>query len=70
MSLKNSEDFKRHLCDTVCLIIEYWGEGEAVDGERITEIASKLYGYSRELVLEAIIKNLSTGRIRGKFYKT
>jgi len=58
----------RDLSDLICQIIELWGEGEAVEGERIAEIASNLRDYSREAVLNAIIDGLNSGRLKGKFY--
>ncbi len=56
------------LADRICLIVELWGEGEALDGDRVEEIALNLYGARAEEVLRAIIANLRTGRIKGKFY--
>jgi hypothetical protein len=41
--------------------------GEALDEERIIEIAGNLYGASRDAVREAIIMNLREGRIKGSF---
>ena len=58
----------RDLSDLICQIIELWGEGEAVEGERIADIASNLRDYSREAVLNAIIDGLNSGRLKGKFY--
>ena len=58
----------RDLSDLICQIIELWGEGEAVEGERIAKIASNLRDYSREAVLNAIIDGLNSGRLKGKFY--
>ncbi len=58
----------RDLSDLICQIIELWGEGEAVEGERIAEIAANLQDYSREAVLNAIIDGLNSGRLKGKFY--
>ena len=58
----------RDLFDLICQIIELWGEGEAVEGERIAEIASNLRDYNREAVLNAIIDGLNSGRLKGKFY--
>jgi hypothetical protein len=48
-------------------IVELWGMGEALDEERIVEIAGNLYGVSREAVREALIVNLKDGRIKGSF---
>ena len=55
------------LADRVCQIVELWGMGEALDEERIAEIASSLYNASREAVREALIANLREGRIKGSF---
>ena len=63
-----SSQLNRDLSDLICQIIELWGEGEAVEGERITEIGSNLSDYSREAVLNAIIDGLNSGRLKGKFY--
>ncbi len=51
----------------VCQIVELWGMGEALDEERILEIAKNLYGASREAVREALIVNMKNGRIKGSF---
>ena len=56
------------LSDLVCQIVDLWGEGEPLDGERIAEIASNLYNCSREAVINAIVDGLNTGRLKGKFY--
>ena len=58
------------LSDLVCQIVDLWGEGEPLDGERIAEIASNLYDCSREAVINAIIQGLNTGRLKGKFYSS
>ena len=63
-----SSQLNRDLSDLICQIIELWGEGEAVEGERIADIASNLRDYSREAVLNAIIDGLNSGRLKGKFY--
>ena len=63
-----SSQLNRDLSDLICQIIELWGEGEAVEGERIADIASNLQDYSREAVLNAIIDGLNSGRLKGKFY--
>ena len=47
--------------------MDLWGMGEALDEERIVEIARNLYGASREAVREALIVNLKDGRIKGSF---
>ena len=58
----------RDLIDLICQIVDLWGEGEALDGERIAEIASNLYGYNGEAILDAIIDGLIAGLLKGKFY--
>jgi len=55
------------LVERVCQIVELWGMGEALDEERIIEIAENLYGASREAVREALIANLREGLIKGSF---
>jgi hypothetical protein len=55
------------LVERVCQIVELWGMGEALDEERILEIAKNLYGASREAVREALIVNMKNGRIKGSF---
>jgi len=54
--------------DRVRLIVELWGEGEALDEDRIVEVARNLYGIGPEEVREAIISNLRKGGIKGMFY--
>jgi hypothetical protein len=54
--------------ERVRLIVELWGEGEALDEERIVEVAGNLYDVKPEGVRDAIISNLRKGSIRGKFY--
>jgi hypothetical protein len=56
-----------NLVERVCQIVELWGMGEALDEERIIEIAGNLYGASRDAVREALIMNLREGRIKGSF---
>jgi len=56
------------LSDLVCQIVDLWGEGDPLYGERIAEIASNLYNCSREAVINAIVDGLNTGRLKGKFY--
>lgn len=56
-----------NLVERVCQIVELWGMGEALDEERIIEIAGNLYGASRDAVREALIMNLRSGRIKGSF---
>jgi len=55
------------LVERVCQIVELWGIGEAMDEERIIEIAENIYGASREAVREALIANLREERIKGSF---
>jgi hypothetical protein len=54
--------------ERVRLIVELWGEGEALDEERIMEVAGNLYDAKPERVREALISNLRKGSIKGKFY--
>jgi len=54
--------------ERVRLIVELWGEGEAMDEGRIAEVARNLYGVGPEEVREAIISNLRKGGIKGMFY--
>lgn len=56
------------LVERVRLIVEVWGGGEGLEGERVAEIAGNLYGAGSEEVSDAIIENLRVGRIRGRFY--
>jgi hypothetical protein len=62
-----SEVLPVNLVERVYQIVELWGMGEALDEERIIEIAGNLYGASREAVREALIMNLREGRIKGSF---
>jgi hypothetical protein len=55
------------LVERVYQIVDLWGMGEALDEERIMEIAGNLYGASREAVRKALIVNLKDGRIKGSF---
>lgn len=54
--------------ERVRLIVELWGEGEALDEGRIAEVARNLYGVEPEEVREAIISNLRKGGVKGMFY--
>ena len=54
------------LVERVCQIVELWEMGEALDEERILEIAKNLYGASRA-VREALFVNMKNGRIKGSF---
>jgi uncharacterized Fe-S cluster-containing radical SAM superfamily protein len=56
-----------NLVERVCQIVELWGMGEALDEERVIEIAGNLYGASRDAVREALIMNLREGRLKGSF---
>jgi hypothetical protein len=56
------------LGERVRLIVELWGEGEPLDGDRIVEVARNLYGAGPEQVRDAIVANLRKGMLRGKFY--
>ena len=58
----------RDLTDLVCQIVELWGEGEALDGDRVAEIAANLYDYNKQTILDAIIYGLNAGLLKGKFY--
>ena len=62
-----SRDFSPDLVERVCQIIELWGRGEALEGERIAEIARNLYGATREEVREALLLNFMNERIKGSF---
>ena len=62
-----SEVLHTDLVERVCQIVELWGMGEALDEERIVEIAKNLYGASQEAVREALIVNMKNGRIKGSF---
>jgi len=55
------------LVERVCQIVELWEMDEALDEERILEIAKNLYGASREAVREALFVNMKNGRIKGSF---
>jgi hypothetical protein len=55
------------LIERVRLIVELWGRGGGLDGDRVAEIARNLYGTSVEEVREALIKNLRDGKIKGVF---
>jgi hypothetical protein len=65
-----SEDFPEDLIERVYQIIELWGRGEALEEERIAEIARNLYGASCEEVREALLLNLMKERIKGSFKAT
>lgn len=63
-----SRELEFDLEDRVRLIVKLWGEGEALDEDRIVEVARNLYGIGPEEVREAIISNLKKGSIKGMFY--
>jgi hypothetical protein len=54
--------------ERVRLIVELWGEGEALDEDEVVRIAGSLYGAEPEEVREAIVENLRRGMMKGKFY--
>lgn len=54
--------------ERVRLIVELWGEGEALEEERIVEVAGNLYGVEPDEVREAIISNLRKRDIKARFY--
>jgi hypothetical protein len=54
--------------ERVCVIVELWGAGDALDEDRIVEIAGNLYNVDSKRVREALIKNLLNGRIKAKFF--
>ena len=62
------EEIAMDLSERVRMIIELWGEGEPLDLERLTEIASNLYGATKDSVMDAVITDLREGKINGKFY--
>ena len=54
--------------ERVRLIVELWGEGEALDEDRIVEVAGNLYGIRPEEVRRVLVENLRKGLLKGKFY--
>ena len=56
--------------ERVRLIVELWGEGEALDEDEVVRVAGSLYGAEPEEVREAIVENLRRGTMKGKFYVT
>jgi len=54
--------------ERVRLIVELWGEGEALEEKKIVEVAGNLYGFSPKEVREALFSNIRSGAIKGKFY--
>jgi hypothetical protein len=48
--------------------VELWGEGEALEKEKIEEVAGDLYGFSPEEVMKALFSNIRNGAIKGRFY--
>jgi hypothetical protein len=57
----------KEFVEKVRQIIEFWGEDESVEMERVAEVASHLYGVDPSEVFEALIENLRAGSIRGSF---
>jgi hypothetical protein len=55
------------LVERVRQIVEFWGEDEGIEMERVVEVASRLYGADPSEVVEALIENLREGSIRGSF---
>jgi len=56
--------------ERIRLIVELWGEGEALDEDEVVRVAGSLYGAEPEEVRKAIIENLRKGTMKGKFYVT
>lgn len=67
-SLAVSSASEIDLEERVRLIVELWGEGEALDEEEVARVAGSLYGAGPEEVREAIVENLRRGTMKGKFY--
>jgi hypothetical protein len=55
------------LVERVRQIVEFWGEDEGIEMERVVEVASRLYSADPSEVVEAIIENLRSGSVRGSF---
>ena len=53
--------------ERVCVIVELWGAGDALDEDRIVEIVGNLYNMDSKRVRDALIKNLLNGRLKAKF---
>jgi len=53
--------------ERVCVIVELWGAGDALDEERVVEIAGNLYNVDPKRVRDALIKNLLNGKLEAKF---
>ena len=53
--------------ERVCVIVELWGAGDALDEDRIVEIVGNLYNVDSKRVRDALIKNLLNGRLKAKF---
>ena len=66
--LEESSPTEVDLKESVRLIVELWGEGEALDEEEIFRVAADLYGAGPEEVREAILANLRKGSMKGMFY--
>ena len=54
--------------ERVCVIVELWGAGDALNEDRIVEIAGNLYNVKPTRVRKALIMNLLNGRIKAKFF--
>jgi hypothetical protein len=54
--------------ERIRLIIEFWGEGKALDDVRIADVAGRLYNVEPDEVRDAILSNYRKGMIKGKFY--
>jgi len=54
--------------ESVRLIVELWGEGEALEEDEIMRVAMDLYGAGPGEVREAILANLRRGSMKGMFY--
>jgi hypothetical protein len=57
----------KEFVEKVRQIVEFWGEDEGVEMERVAEVASRLYGADPSEVVEVLIENLRAGSIRGSF---
>jgi len=66
--LEGSSSPEVDLEESVRLIVELWGEGEALDEGEIVRVAEDLYGAGPEEVREAILANLRGGSMKGMFY--
>lgn len=64
------EEIVIDLAERIRMIIELWGEGKPLDLDRLTEIASNLYGATKASVMDAVINELREGKINAQFYAT